>query len=193
LSAKRTARLPNGKYAKRGRAVRFSDLSLYQRHLWRSYWAKKAAKTRKGKAARVTVAEVTTLEDQARRQGMRSFGADVPPGTSIRSVVQAIRDEALRLNPSAKIGSWLVKFEWPDDPANEEGQPPIRSIVSIPLSKPGKMRQSATRAINWFTEVQQAPQALSNRYGSRHGGAPVPVSIYWLTYSGKVKQRKPRK
>jgi hypothetical protein len=139
------------------------------------------------------VAEVTTLEDQARRQGMRSFGADVPPGTAIRSVVQAIRDEAQKANPSAKIGSWLVKFEWPDDPANEKGQPPVRSIVSIPLSKPGKMQQSATRAINWFTEVQQAPQALSNRYGSRHGGIPVPVSIYWLMYSGKVKQRKPRK
>lgn len=184
------ARLPNGKYAKGGRAVRFSDLSRLQQHLWRVFWGKKAWKTRHKRLAEVVVIETQELEDQARRQGLRAFGADVPAGVSTHQVIQAIKKDALRQNPSAVTGSWLAKFDWPDDPASEPGQPPIRSTVSIPLSGPGKMESSAGRAAEWFREVQQAPQALSNRYGSRHGGAPRPVSVFWLMYSGKRKRRK---
>lgn len=47
----KTTRLPTGLYVRRGRAVRFSDLSAAQRHAWRSHWSRKAAATRRSARA----------------------------------------------------------------------------------------------------------------------------------------------
>lgn len=45
-ATKKTARLPSGKYAWRGRAVPFSRLPKAQQHAWRAHRAMKAAATR---------------------------------------------------------------------------------------------------------------------------------------------------
>ena len=189
---RKTARLPSGLYVRRGRAVRFSDLSTAQRHAWRSFWTAKAAATRARQEARaveeIVVVESKALRGEMRRRGLRAFRADVPPELATRHAIRAVEEVARERFPKGTRGTYVAIVEWPDDPRGTPGRPYTtrvsRSIA--PTRTRDESKRAAERARAYFGAVEEDPAGRlsgpAGQHPSRGRGRAVVKSVHFLTW-----------